>query len=334
MVKLVVQIPCYDEALLLPVVIAAIPRRIPGVDCVEVLVIDDGSTDGTADVALEAGADDVVRHPVNRGLAAAFRTGLGEALARGADIIVNTDGDNQYPQEDIPRLIAPLLAGEADVVVGDRKPGSARHFSVSKRLLQRVGSGVVRLASATNVADAASGFRAYTRETAIRLNVLSDYSYTLESLIQIGAAHLRVVSVPIEARPDRRPSRLMRSIPHYLVHSAATILRAFATYRPLAVFFTLGATLILLGSVGIGRFVYYYVTEGGGGHVQSLVLSAAVFVVGFQVLLIGLLADLVAANRRLTEEALVRLRRLELGTGTLAPETKRPRNTRFRASAD
>ncbi len=313
--KLIVQIPCYDEAEQLPAVLAGIPRRIPGVDCVEVLVVDDGSTDGTAEVARRAGADHVIRHPGNRGLAAAFRTGLDHALALDADIIVNTDGDNQYPQEDIPRLIAPLLAGEADVVVGDRRAGEARHFSASKRLLQRLGSSVVRLASATDVADAPSGFRAYTRETALRLNVLSGYSYTLESLIQIGAARLRVVSVPIEARPDRRPSRLMRSVPDYLVHSAATIVRAFATYRPLAVFFTLGALLILLGSAGIGRFVYYYVTEGGGGHVQSLVLSAAVFVVGFQVLLIGLLADLVAANRRLAEETLVRLRRLELRMG-------------------
>jgi len=311
--KVIVQIPCFDEAQDLPLVIAGIPRRIPGVDRVEVLVVDDGSTDGTGDAAWAAGADHVVRHPGNRGLAASFRTGLDRALALGADVIVNTDGDNQYPQEDIPRLIAPILAGEADVVVGDRRPGQARHFSASKRLLQRIGSGVVRAASGTDVRDAPSGFRAYSRETALRLNVLSGYSYTLETLIQAGAAHLRVVSIPVEGRPAERPSRLMRSLPHYLLHSAATILRSYATYRPLAVFFPIGAVLIALGAVGIGRFLYYYVTEGGAGHVQSLILAAVFTIVGFFVLLIGLLADLVAANRRLTEEALVRLRRIELG---------------------
>ena len=185
--KVVVQIPCYDEAATLPAVIAGIPRHIPGVDSVEVLVIDDGSNDGTTGIAWEAGADRVVRHPANRGLAAAFRTGLDQALRLGADVVVNTDGDNQYPQEDIPRLIAPILAGEADVVVGDRRPGRARHFSTSKRLLQRIGSGVVRAASGTDVRDAPSGFRAYSREAALRLNVLSSYSYTLETLIQAGA---------------------------------------------------------------------------------------------------------------------------------------------------
>ena len=313
--KVIVQVPCYDEAQHLPLVIASIPRRIPGVDRVEVLVVDDGSTDGTSDVAWRAGADHVVRHPANRGLAAAFRTGLDHALKLGADVIVNTDGDNQYPQEDIPRLIAPILAGEADAVVGDRRPGQARHFSSWKRLLQRIGSGVVRAASGTDVRDAPSGFRAYSRETALRLNVLSGYSYTLETLIQVGTAHLRVVSVPVESRPAERPSRLMRSLPHYLLHSGATILRAYATYRPLAVFFPIGLALILLGGVGIGRFIYYYFTEGGAGHVQSLILAGILTMIGFFVLLIGLLADLVAANRRLTEEALVRLRRLELGAG-------------------
>lgn len=312
--KVVVQIPCFDEAENLAVVIGAIPRTILGVDRVEVLVIDDGSNDGTSDAAWRAGADHVVRHPANRGLAAAFRTGLDHALRLGADVVVNTDGDNQYPQEDIPRLIAPILAGEADAVVGDRRPGEARHFSASKRLLQRIGSGVVRAASGTDVRDAPSGFRAYSRETALRLNVLSSYSYTLETLIQAGTSHLRVVSIPVDARPTDRPSRLVRSLRHYVLHSAATIVRSYATYRPLAVFFPIGLVLIALGGLGIGRFLYYYLTEGGAGHIQSLIVAGVVFLLGFQVLLIGLLADLVAANRRLTEEALVRLRRLELGS--------------------
>jgi glycosyltransferase involved in cell wall biosynthesis len=311
-VKVIVQIPCYDEAQDLAQVIAGIPRRMPGVDRVEVLVVDDGSTDGTSDVAWRAGADHVVRHPANRGLAAAFRSGLDHALKLGADVIVNTDGDNQYPQDDIPRLIAPIIAGEADAVVGDRRPGEARHFSPAKRLLQRIGSGVVRAASGTDVRDAPSGFRAYSRETALRLNVLSGYSYTLETLIQVGTANLRVVSIPVISRPAERPSRLMRSLPHYLLHSGATILRAYATYRPLAVFFPIGLVLILLGGAGIGRFMYYYFTEGGAGHVQSLILAGVLTMIGFFVLLIGLLADLISANRRLTEEALVRLRRLEL----------------------
>jgi glycosyltransferase involved in cell wall biosynthesis len=300
-------------------VLASIPRRIDGVDCVEVLVIDDGSTDGTSEVARRHGADHVVRHPANRGLAAAFRTGIDAALRLGADIVVNTDGDNHYSQADIPRLIAPILAGQADVVVGDRRPGEATYFSPVKRMLQRVGSGVVRAASGTAVADAPSGFRAFAREAALQLNVLSGYSYTLETLIQAGAARLRVISVPIEARPVARPSRLMRGLPHYLLHSGATILRAYTTYRPLAVFFGVGLALIILGGAGIVRFLYYFVTEGGAGHVQSLVLSATVFTIGFQVLLIGLLADLVAANRRLIEETLVRLRRLE---GSLEEERR------------
>lgn len=325
MMKLVVQVPCYNEAQSLPDVLASVPRRIEGVDAVEIVVIDDGSTDGTGQVARQHGADHVVRHPANRGLAAAFRSGIDDALRRGADIIVNTDGDNQYPQGEIPRLIAPILAGEADVVVGDRRPGQAAHFSGTKRALERLGSRVVRLASGTEVADAPSGFRAFSREAALQINVLSDYSYTLETLIQAGAQRLRVVSVPVEGRPADRPSRLVRSLPQYLAYSAATILRAYATYRPLVVFSAAGALLVALGGAGIVRFLYYVVTEGGAGHIQSLVLSGAVFTVGFMVLLNGLLADMVAANRRLTEEVLVRLRRLESGPPTrprgLRPQT-------------
>ncbi|MEA2640476.1 MAG: hypothetical protein QOF51_1870, partial [Chloroflexota bacterium] len=309
--KLIIQIPCYNEAADLPSVLAGIPRVIPGIDCVEVLVVDDGSTDGTEAVAYANGADHVVRHPGNRGLAAAFRSGLDAAIRLGADVVVNTDGDNQYPQEAIPSLVAPILAGKADVVIGDRNPGAAPYFSPLKRWLQRRGAATVRMVSGTDVADPASGFRAFSREAALRTNVLSTYSYTMETVIQAGASGLRVVSVPIGAREVTRPSRLMRSMPHYLAHSGATIIRAFATYRPLAVFMSFGALLITLGLIGIARFVFYYFADGGAGHVQSVVLAGTIFMLGWIVLLNGLLADLIAANRRLTEEALVRLRRLE-----------------------
>jgi glycosyltransferase involved in cell wall biosynthesis len=309
--RLVVQVPCLNEADNLADVLHAIPRRIPGVDDVRVVVIDDGSTDATSEVARRNGADAVVRHPGNRGLAAAFRTGLDWAIQHGADIVVNTDGDGQYPQEQIPELIQPILDGSADVVVGDRRPGKAQHFSAPKRRLQRVGSAVVRLASGTTVADAPSGFRAFSREAAQRLNVVSGFSYTLETLIQAGAHGMRVVSIPIEARKTERPSRLARSMPHYLLHSTATIVRSYATYRPLAVFTVVGLLLLAVGSAGIMRFMYYWFTEGGAGHIQSVVLSGAFFAVGFNVLLIGIVADLVASNRRLMEEVLVRLRRLE-----------------------
>jgi glycosyltransferase involved in cell wall biosynthesis len=309
-VKLIVQIPCYNEAETLPVVLAGIPRTIPGVSRIEVLVIDDGSRDETSEVARAHGADHVVRHPGNRGLAGAFRTGIDYALRHGADIVVTTDGDNQYPQHAIPELIAPILDGTADIVIGDRAADKVPHFGPLKRLLQRIGSRVVQAASGTRVKDAPSGFRAFSREAALQLNVLSSYSYSMETLIQAGAHRLRIEWVPITTRPTR-PSRLMRGMPHYLLHSGATILRAYATYRPLTVFSFIGMCLIALSSVFILRFLYFYFTEGGAGHIQSLVLSAAIMLLGFQVLLIGLLADLISANRKLLEEVLVRLRRLE-----------------------
>src|SRR5688500_25473 len=229
---IVVQIPCYNEAATLPTVLASIPRRLPGGARVRTVVVDDGSTDGTAAVARRAGADRVVRHAANRGLSAAFRSGLAAALRLGADVVVNTDGDNQYPQADLPRLVAPILTGEADVVVADRQPARVAHFSPLKKLLQALGSAVVRAASGTGVRDAPSGFRAYSREAALRLYVHSDYSYTLETLIQAGAQRLRVVSVPVAINPQLRRSRLISSLPTYLLYSAATILRAYATYRP------------------------------------------------------------------------------------------------------
>ncbi len=324
---IVVQIPCYNEAATLPAVLASVPRRLPGARVLTV-VVDDGSTDGTAEVARRAGADRVVRHAANRGLAAAFRSGLATALRLGADVVVNTDGDNQYPQADLPRLVAPILAGEADVVVADRQPTRVAHFSPLKKALQALGSAVVRLASGTGVRDAPSGFRAYSREAALRLYVHSHYSYTLETLIQAGAQRLRVVSVPVTINPQARRSRLISSLPAYLLHSAITVLRAYVTYRPLAVFTLVGAGFLAVGTAGILRFLYYFVTEGGAGHIQSLVLAGALWSVGVMIVLSGLQADVAAANRRLAEEALYELRRAVVLSGQQRHRARRGRRLR------
>jgi glycosyltransferase involved in cell wall biosynthesis len=311
--KLIVQIPCYNEAETLPATLAALPRRIPGIDSLELLIIDDGSRDGTADVAKALGVHHIVRFPRNRGLAAAFTAGLEESVRQGADIIVNTDADNQYSADDIPLLVAPLLAGRADIAVGDREVGRLPGFSPLKRRLQVLGSWVIAQASGLDTPDATSGFRAITRDAALRTFVLSRYSYTLETLIQAGASRMTVEHVPIRVNPQTRPSRLMRGIPHYIRKSTATILRSYTMYRPLRVFFGIGAGLIALGLVPGIRFVYLYWTGHRIGHVQSLILAAILIIVGFQVLLIGLLADLLSCNRKLLEDVIYRVRRIELG---------------------
>ncbi len=312
MSKLIIQIPCYNEENTLPLVLASIPRRVPGVERVEVLVVDDGSTDRTAEVARSLGVDHVVRHTCNRGLAAAFQSGIDACLRLGADIIVNTDGDNQYPQADIPRLVQPILDGTADIVVADRQTGTIKEFSRTKKLLQSVGSWTVARLSGLDVPDAPSGFRAYSREAALQLNVVSKYTYTLETLIQAGAKRLRVQYVPVATNPSLRESRLISSTWGYVKRSAATIVRVYAMYEPLKVFTYIGGIVSLIGAIGVARFLYYYLTGDGVGHVQSLVLAGALLVLGFQVLLIGLVADLIGANRRLLEEALYRLKKLEL----------------------
>jgi glycosyltransferase involved in cell wall biosynthesis len=309
-VRLVVQVPCYNEQETIGTVISEIPRVIEGVDEILVVVIDDGSRDRTGAVAA-AGADYVVRHARNRGLAAAFRTGLDVALRLGADIVVNTDGDNQYDGGDIPRLIAPILNGQAEIVVGDRDASAAPHFSRLKRRLQGLGSMVVRSLSGTDVPDAPSGFRALSREAVLRLNVVTSYSYTLETLMQAGIQRLAVVSIPISARPTGRKSRLSRGVIDYVQRSTVTIVRAYAMYQPLRLFVTLSGILFGLGALGCARFLWFFAQGSGGGHVQSLVLSGVLLVIGFQVGLIGLVSDLIAANRRLQEETLYRLRRLE-----------------------
>jgi glycosyltransferase involved in cell wall biosynthesis len=311
MKKLIVQIPCFNEASTLPATLASLPRHIPGIDRIEILIVDDGSKDGTAQVARSAGVHHIVRFPRNLGLAAAFTAGMEEALRQGADIIVNTDADNQYDAQDIPRLIEPLLAGRADLAVGDRQVGTLPNFSPIKRRLQVFGSWVIGRASGLDTPDATSGFRALTRNAALRTFVLSGYSYTLETLIQAGACRMTVEYVPIRINPQTRPSRLMRSIPHYIRKSTATILRAYTMYRPLRVFTALGTTLILLGTVPGIRFLYLYSIGQRVGHIQSLILAAILVIVGFQVLMIGLLADLLSCNRKLLEEVVYRVRKME-----------------------
>ena len=322
--KLIIQIPCHNEAETLPAVVASIPRRIDGVSTVELLVIDDGSTDDTAQVARACGAHHVVSHPDRRGLAAAFQAGLDAALRLGADIIVNTDGDNQYPQADIPRLIAPILSRQAEVVIGDRQPATIAEFSLLKRLLQGWGSWVVRLASGTAVPDATSGFRAYSREAALRLNIFTRYSYTLETIIQAGKKGLRVAYITIKTNPKVRPSRLVRSEWDYVKRSVATIIRIYALYEPLRTFGLISLPFVLVGLVLIGRFFYFYLTGdvvGVARFIQSVVIGAAALIIGLLILLFGILADLVSANRRLMEEVLYRLKRLEMER---AAETRPP----------
>ena len=309
--KLIIQIPCYNEAQTLVATLRDLPKAIPGIDHIEYLVIDDGSTDGTAEAARALGVHHIVRFAQNRGLANAFAAGLEAALRLGADIIVNTDADNQYRGDDIPRFIEPILTGHAELVVGDRGVTTLPAFSPLKRVLHGLGSWVVQQASEVSTPDASSGFRALSREAALRTLVLSNYSFTLETLIQAGARHLSIAYVPVRTNPQTRPSRLMRNLTHYLTHSTATIIRAYTTYRPLRVFLALGAVLIA-GGLGLGLRYLYFFLRGDSGHVQSVILSAVLVIVGFQVGLIGLIADLIGFNRKILEELLYRLRRVEL----------------------
>jgi glycosyltransferase involved in cell wall biosynthesis len=312
--KLIIQIPCLNEADTLPATIADLPRSVPGIDAVEVLVIDDGSRDGTADVARACGVDHLVRLRRNKGLAAAFAAGIDASLKQGADFIVNTDADNQYAARDIPKLIAPLLSGEADIVIGDRNIADLQHMSWRKRQLQRLGSWVVRQVSNTTVPDTTSGFRAYTREAALRMTIVSEFSYTLESIIQAGKKRMAIAHVPIATNPRTRQSRLFDSVFAYIKRSGATIVRIYAMYEPLKVFTYLGLATFAIGLFPALRFLYFYVTAytERGAHVQSLIFGAVAMIVGFQILLIGLLADVISANRKLLEELVYRVRSLEL----------------------
>jgi glycosyltransferase involved in cell wall biosynthesis len=314
--KLIVQIPCFNEEQTLAATIADIPRDIPGVDSVEILVVDDGSSDGTAEVAAAAGADHIHRNSMNKGLARSFSTGLERALQLGAGIIVNTDGDNQYFGGDIPALIEPILAGGADIVVGDRQVRTNPHFGKWKRLMQRLGSATVRTLSGTRVPDAVSGFRAISRESALRLNIISRFSYTTEMIIQAGNKDMAVASVPVRTNPVYRKSRLFQSIPQFIAQQAVSIVRMYAMYRPMRFFFILGSIVTAVGLAPIVRFLFFYFTEGGAGHIQSLVLGGVFLLLGFLLFVTGLLADLISHNRRLSEMSLEKVRRIELGEMT------------------
>lgn len=311
MSKLIIQMPCFNEEETLAIALRALPRHVEGFETVEWLIIDDGSADDTAEVARTEGVDHIVTHTHNRGLAAAFMTGVDACLRAGADVIVNTDADNQYEAEDIPLLVGPILLGQADIVVGARPIKHIEHFSPVKKGLQRLGSWAVRVASKTDIPDAPSGFRAISREAAMRLNVFNEYTYTLETIIQAGQKGMAITSVPIRVNPDLRPSRLVRSIPSYIKRSIITIVRIFVTYRPMRFFMVpglvLGSLAILIGL----RFLYFFATGNGGGHVQSLILAAVFALIGAQLAMFGFIAELLGNNHKVLEEIQWRARRAD-----------------------
>jgi glycosyltransferase involved in cell wall biosynthesis len=311
--KLIIQIPCYNEEATLGITLSALPRHVTGVDTVEWLIIDDGSTDKTVEVAKAHGIDHVVSLSRHLGLASAFVAGLEASLGAGADIIVNADADNQYSADDIPHLIAPIVARRAEIVIGSRPISTTEHFSPLKKFLQGLGSWVVRIASKTDIPDAPSGFRAMSRAAAMQLHVFNEYTYTLETIIQAGQKGMVVTSVPIRTNEDLRPSRLIKSIPSYIQRQILTILRVFMTYKPFRFFAVPGVILFSLGMLIGLRFLYFYLTKAGAGHVQSLILAALLMGMGFFLAIVGLLADLISVNRKLLEKLDWRAQKIEEG---------------------
>jgi glycosyltransferase involved in cell wall biosynthesis len=324
--KLIIQIPCLNEAETLPATLADLPSSVPGIDVLETLIIDDGSRDDTVAVARAHGVHHVVRFRRRRGLAAAFIAGIDASLKAGADFIVNTDADNQYAGSDIPRLLAPLQSGQADIVIGDRNIRDVQHMSWSKRVLQRVGSWVVRQVSGTQVPDTTSGFRAYTRQAALQMTIVSEFSYTLESIIQAGKKKMAIAHVAVGSNARTRPSRLFDSLFSYIKQSTATIVRIYSMYEPLKVFTYLGTAIFLVGLAISGRFLYFYLfTHESAGKVQSLILAAVLMIVGFQIVLIGLVADVISGTRKLLEDLVYRVRSMELGEQARADRTREDR---------
>ncbi len=309
--KLIIQIPCYNEAETLEIALNALPKKIEGIDTIEYLIINDGSVDNTVEVARKWGVHHIVSFPQNKGLARGFMAGLDACLREGADIIVNTDADNQYCGDDIEKLIRPILDGKAEVVIGERPIDETEHFSPLKKKLQHLGSFVVRKASKTDIPDAPSGFRALSRDAAMHMNVINEYTYTLETIVQAGRNRMAITSVPVRTNPELRSSRLFHSMFSYVKRSMLTILRAFMMYKPLLCFTLVGAVPFLIG-LGIGvRYLIFYFTVGGSGHVQSLILACTLMIMGFMTFIIGLQADVIASNRKILEDVQYHLRRLE-----------------------
>lgn len=309
--KLIIQIPCYNEAETLEIALNDLPKQIDGIDEIEYLIINDGSRDKTVEVAKRWGVNYVVNFKNNKGLAKGFLAGLDAAVRNGADIVVNTDADNQYSGEDIEKIVRPILEGKSDIVIGERPIDETEHFSPLKKKLQRLGSWVVRKASRTNIPDAPSGFRAYSREAAMRMNVVNEYTYTLETIVQAGRNKMAISSVPINTNPELRESRLFKSMFGYIKKSVLTIVRAFIMYRPLKFFATLGGVSILVG-VGIGiRFIFFWLHGTGNGHIQSLILASMMIVVGVQTIVVGLQGDIISSNRKLLEDIQYRVKRLD-----------------------
>ena len=311
MTKLIIQIPCYNEEGQISRTLSDLPNRIPGIDEIEILVINDGSTDNSAEIARRHGAS-VINIKPNKGLANAFRTGLAESLKRGADIIVNTDADNQYCAEDIEKIVKPLLDNEADIVIGSRDILSIQEFTPLKKILQKFGSAVLRLLSSAPVEDAPSGFRAFSKEAAIRLNVFDNYTYTMETLLQANAKGLRVISVPIRVNKMLRESKLVKNIFDYVYKSAKTTIRMFIVYRPFRFFITIAGILGVLGALLGFRFLYYYITGNGNGHIQSLILASVFLLSSVQLGIIAIIGDLLSINRKLLEDIQTRVKKIEL----------------------
>jgi glycosyltransferase involved in cell wall biosynthesis len=310
--KLIIQIPCFNEEHTLPETIRDLPNEIQGIDKIEVLIIDDGSTDRTVEVARELKVNHIIRNTNNRGLARSFQKGLDACLRLGADIIVNADGDNQYAGRDVEKLVRPILEGKAEIVIDDRQTHKIKDFSAFKKLMQKLGSRVVRQLSGTDIPDVVSGFRAISREAALKLNIISPYSYTIEMVIQAGKKNMAIAHVPVGVNPKTRESRLFKSIPAFIGRQLSSMIRMYGMYEPLRVFFYIGLIVSLVGALPILRFLYFYFSGDGGGHLQSLVLGGVLLIIGFITFVIGLLADLISFNRQLTEIALEKIRRMEL----------------------